>query len=246
MAPVQALLFDVFGTVVDWRSGVAREAAPFLARHGIAADAHAFADAWRRRYDPAMAAIRSGARPFTRLDILHRENLLAVLAEYGSAPESIPAAEIDALSCAWHRLDPWPDSVAGLTRLKARHIIAPLSNGNVALLLNMAKRAGLPWDAILGAEVAQAYKPQPEAYLRTAEILGLAPGACMMVAAHNGDLAAARTVGLRTAFIARPAEHGPGQTKDLAATGPWDVVARDFLDLADQLERLQEPHVLPA
>jgi 2-haloacid dehalogenase len=237
MAPPRALLFDVFGTVVDWRSGIARAAAPFLARHGIAADPHGFADAWRARYDPAMAVIRSGARPFTRLDVLHRENLLAVLAAHGRDAASLPQAEIDDLAQAWHRLDPWPDSVAGLTRLKARHIIAPLSNGNVALLLNMAKRAGLPWDAILGAEVAQAYKPQPEAYLRTAEILGLPPGACMMVAAHNGDLAAARAVGLQTAFVARPTEYGPSQASDLGPTGPWDVVAQDFHDLADRLER---------
>ena len=252
MMPPRALLFDVFGTVVDWRSGVAREAGPFLARHGIAADPLRFADAWRRRYDPAMAAIRAGARPFTRLDVLHRENLLAVLGDHAVDPGRLPPAEIDRLAQVWHRLDPWPDSLAGLERLKARHIIAPLSNGNVALLLNMAKRAGLPWDAILGAEVAQAYKPQPEAYLRTAEILGLPPEACMMVAAHNGDLAAARAVGLSTAFIPRPTEHGPAQSTDLAPTGPWDIVARDFLDLADQLDTLaapdslEEPDVFPA
>lgn len=245
MKPVRALLFDVFGTVVDWRGGVAREVAPFLARHGIAAEPHGFADAWRRQYDPSMAAIRRGARPFTRLDVLHRENLLTVLSDYGVDPQRLPAPEIDLLAQAWHRLDPWPDSVEGLTRLRKRHIISPLSNGNVALLLNMAKRAGLPWDAILGAEVAQAYKPQPEAYLRTADILGLPPHDCMMVAAHNSDLAAARALGLRTAFILRPTEHGHAQTSDLGPTGPWDVVARDFLDLADQLDTIKESHVLP-
>jgi 2-haloacid dehalogenase len=234
-ADVKALVFDVFGTVVDWRSGVAREAAPFLARHGIAADPAAFADAWRRRYQPGMEAVRSGARPFTRLDILHRENLETVLRDHGLDPATVPEAELDHLNRAWHRLDPWPDSVAGLTRLKARYIIAPLSNGNVALLLNMAKRAGLPWDAILGAEVAQAYKPSPAAYLNTAEILGLKPEAVMLCAAHNGDLAAARACGLRTAFIPRPTEHGPGQAKDLAPTQDWDAVAQDFGVLADAM-----------
>jgi 2-haloacid dehalogenase len=235
MSAPDALLFDVFGTVVDWRGGIAREAAPFLARHGVPMDPHAFADAWRRRYQPAMEAVRSGARPFTRLDVLHRENLDAVLREAGADPAAIDAAELDALNLAWHRLDPWPDAVAGLRRLKARCVIAPLSNGNVALLLNMARRAGLPWDAILGAEVAQAYKPRPEAYLRTAEILGLPPGACMLVAAHNDDLAAARGCGLMTAFVPRPLEHGPGQVRDLAPAQGWDVVAPDFEALAEAL-----------
>jgi 2-haloacid dehalogenase len=174
-------------------------------------------------------------RPFTRLDILHRENLEAVLRDAGCDPAGVPEEEIDALSRAWHRLDPWPDAVAGLMRLKTRFIIAPLSNGNIALLLNMAKRAGLPWDAILGAEVAQAYKPQPEAYLRTADVLGLPPAACMLVAAHNGDLAAARACGFATAFVARRTEHGPDQATDLAPSEAWDVVARDFGDLADRL-----------
>ncbi len=235
MQAPRALLFDVFGTVVDWRSGIARDAAPFLARHGIAADPFAFADAWRRRYQPGMEAVRSGARPFTRLDILHRENLEAVLRDHGADPAGIAEAELDDLNRAWHRLDPWPDSVAGLTRLKSRFIIAPLSNGNVALLLNMAKRAGLPWDAILGAEVAQAYKPSPAAYRNTAAVLGLRPEECMLCAAHNGDLAAARGTGLQTAFIPRPLEHGPAQRTDLAPAQAWEHVAPDFLALADSL-----------
>jgi 2-haloacid dehalogenase len=232
---VRALLFDVFGTVVDWRSGIVREAAPFLSRHRVDAHPHAFADAWRRRYQPAMEEVRSGRRPFVRLDVLHRESLEATLTEFGADPAQLPAEELDTLNHAWHRLDPWPDSVPGLVRLRRGFVIAPLSNGNIALLLNMAKRAGLPWDAILGAEVSRAYKPQPEVYLHTAELLGLAPAACMMVAAHNRDLRAAREVGFATAFVARPAEHGPDQTTDLAPEEAWDVVAPDFVALAERL-----------
>jgi 2-haloacid dehalogenase len=229
---VRAFVFDVFGTVVDWRSGVAREAAPFLARHAKAgADPAAFADAWRQRYQPAMEEVRSGRRPFTRLDVLHRENLAGVLPDFGIDPATVPAAELDELNLAWHKLDPWPDAVAGLTRLKSRYIIAPLSNGNIILMVDMAKRAGLPWDAILGAEVAQAYKTSPEAYLRTADILAMAPAEVCLVAAHNNDLAAARKCGLRTAFVYRPHESGPGRTPP----GPdqeWDVIAADFGELA--------------
>ncbi|MGG1948667.1 haloacid dehalogenase type II [Trinickia sp. NRRL B-1857] len=233
---VKALLFDVFGTVVDWRGGVAREAAPFLAEYGgEGADPFAFADTWRRRYSPAMEEVRSGRRPFTRLDVLHRENLEAVLPEFGIDAARVPRDAIDTLNLAWHRLDPWPDSVPGLTRLKARYIIAPLSNANIRLMLDMSKRARLPWDAILGAEVAQAYKPTPQSYLRTVEILALRPEQVCLVAAHNGDLAAARGCGLKTAFVARPTEHGPAQSTDLAAEQAWDVVASDFVDLADRL-----------
>jgi 2-haloacid dehalogenase len=233
---VRALVFDVFGTVVDWRSGVARDAAPFLARHAKSrVDPAAFADAWRKRYDPAMEAVRSGGRPFVRLDVLHWENLVAILPTFGIDPAKVPAAELDELNLAWHRLDPWPDVVAGLARLKSRYIIAPLSNGNVVLMLDMAKRAGLPWDAILGAELAQAYKPDPEAYLRTVDILAMRPDEVCMVAAHNGDLAAARACGLATAFVPRPTEHGPGQTRDLRPEQDWDVVAPDFGELAHRL-----------
>ncbi|MCD0504228.1 haloacid dehalogenase type II [Bordetella petrii] len=233
---VQALVFDVFGTVVDWRNGVAREAQPFLARHGGGGvDPAAFADAWRSHYSPSMETVRSGLRPFVRLDVLHRENLESALRDVGIDPAGVPPSELDDLNLAWHRLDPWPDSVAGLARLKTRFIIAPLSNGNIRLMLDMAKRAGLPWDAILGAEVAQAYKPMPEAYLRTAEVLGLQPSEVCMVAAHNGDLAAARQCGLKTAFVRRPTEHGPEQATDLQAQQDWDAVADDFGALADQL-----------
>lgn len=233
---VRALVFDVFGTVVDWRGGVAREAAPFLARYGRAdMDPAGFADMWRGRYQPAMEEVRSGKRPFTPLDVLHRENLDGVLRDIGLDPARIPAAELDGLNLAWHWLDPWPDAVAGLTRLRTRYVIAPLSNGNLILMLDMAKRAGLPWDAILGAEVAQAYKPQPEAYLRTADILAMRPDEVCLVAAHNGDLAAARRCGLRTAFVPRPTEHGPGQTTDLRPEQDWDVTTRDFVELATKL-----------
>lgn len=236
MTGIKAIVFDVFGTVVDWREGVARELRAFFDRHGGGRlDPYRAADAWRKRYQPAMEECRSGRRPFTRLDVLHRENLDAVLRDSGIEPSSVDARELDELNRAWHRLDPWPDAVAGLLRLKERFIIAPLSNGNVSLLLNMARRAGLPWDAILGAEVANAYKPQPEAYLRTADILGLQPGEVCLVAAHNSDLAAARACGLRTAFVPRPREHGPAQASDLQPEGPWDVVAADFVDLASRL-----------
>jgi 2-haloacid dehalogenase len=231
---VRALVFDVFGTVVDWRTGVAREAARFLSRHrATPADPLAFADAWRAGYQPAMEEVRSGRRPFTRLDVLHRENLEALLPKFGIDPADVLASELDELNLAWHRLDPWPDCLAGLLRLKAGLVIAPLSNGNIVLLLNMAKRAGLPWDAILGAEVVQAYKPSPEAYLRTAEVLAMRPNEVCLVAAHNGDLAAARKCGFRTAFVARPREYGPGQTSDLQAEQAWDVSATDFVALAD-------------
>jgi 2-haloacid dehalogenase len=233
---VRALVFDVFGTVVDWRGGVAREASHFLSRLGRGdADPFAFADAWRRRYSPAMEAVRSGKRHFARLDVLHRENLAAVLPEFGLRAADIPAGELDSLNLAWHRLDPWPDAVAGLTRLRTGFIIAPLSNGNIVLLLDIAKRAGLPWDAILGAEVVQAYKPMPEAYLRTAEVLAMEPAEICLVAAHNGDLAAARALGFKTCFVPRPTEHGPAQTTDLTPEQDWDVIARDFNDLASRL-----------
>ncbi|CAB3761889.1 haloacid dehalogenase type II [Paraburkholderia humisilvae] len=235
MNDVKAFVFDVFGTLVDWRSGVARDAAHFLQGQGRGAhEADAFADAWRGLYQPAMEKIRKGERPFVKLDVLHRENLEQVLPVFGIDTRRVPAPELDELNLAWHRLDPWPDTVEGLTRLKSRYIIAPLSNGNIRLMIDMAKHGGLPWDAILGAEVAQAYKPMPDAYLRTAQVLALAPDSVCMVAAHNSDLAAAQKCGLRTAFIARPHEHGPAQTIDLKPEGKWDWVATDLADLAKQ------------
>lgn len=232
---VRALLFDTFGTVVDWRSGIAREVADFFRRHGLPRDPERFADEWRALYQPAMEVVRRGDRSFARLDVIHRENLGQVLASWGLDAGAFDPAELDELNRAWHRLDPWPDSIAGLSRLRSRFLVAPLSNGNIALLANMAKRAGLPWDCVLGAEVVRAYKPQPEAYLGTAEVLGLRPEQCMMVAAHNDDLAAARACGLATAFVLRPTEHGPAQSTDLGAEGPWDVVVGDFIGLAEAL-----------
>jgi 2-haloacid dehalogenase len=232
--PPKALLFDVFGTCVDWRSSVSREGEALGRKLGIAGvDWAAMADAWRAQYQPQMEPVRSGQRPWTTLDVLHREALDGVLADFGL--EDVPAAEREDFTRAWHRLDPGPDTVAGLERLKRRYIIAPHSNGNIALLLNMARRARLPWDAILGAEIARAYKPQPAAYLRNVEVLGLAPDQVMMVAAHNGDLVAAASCGLRTAFVPRATEHGPHQTSDLSPEHDYDVVAADFVDLAEQL-----------
>ena len=230
---IRALTFDVFGTVVDWRSSLIREGETLGRTRGLRVDWAAFADAWRGLYQPNMSKVRNGEMPWTKLDDLHRMALDHLLVEFKIT--GLSEDEIDHLNRAWHRLDPWPDAVAGLTRLKRKFILATLSNGNVALIVNMAKRAGLPWDAVLGAEVARHYKPQPEAYLTTAALLGLRPEQCLMVAAHNNDLAKASSVGLRTAFVPRPEEHGRGQTKDLTADRDWDVVARDFLDLADRL-----------
>jgi 2-haloacid dehalogenase len=233
---LRAVVFDVFGTVVDWRSGVAREARPFLRRYAApGVDAEAFADAWRRRYSPSMEEVRSGRRPFVRLDVLHRENLAAILPEFGIDAARVPAAALDELNLAWHRLDPWPDALPALARLRRHYVIAPLSNGNIALMVDMARHSGLPWDAILGAEVSQAYKPAPAAYQRTVEALMMRPDEVCLVAAHNGDLAAARACGLRTAFVPRPTEYGPHQTSDLAATQAWDIVADDLAGVAQAL-----------
>ena len=224
LTDVKALTFDVFGTVVNWRDSIAREAKSFLAPKGYDKDWHAFADRWRARYQPAMEKVRND---------LHRENLVDLLEEFEI--RGLGEADIDHLNRSWHRLDGWPDSVEGLTRLKRKFILATLSNGNVALMVNMAKYAGLPWDVILGAEIAHAYKPQPEAYDRSAALLDLRPEQCMMVAAHNGDLVAARSRAYRTAFVSRPLEHGPVKTRDLKAEHDFDVIADDFIDLATKL-----------
>ena len=233
VSQVKALVFDVFGTVVDWRTSIIRELEAFGARKGISADWAAFTDEWRGLYQPSMEEVRSGRRPWTILDVLHRESLEKLLTKFGIT--ELDEAEKDHLNKVWHRLAPWPDSVPGLQRLKSRYVIGTLSNGNVGLLTWLAKNAGLPWDVILGAEVARAYKPLPEAYLRTAEILGLRPEQMMLVAAHNDDLAAAAALGYATAFVARPTEYGPHQVKDFKADRAWDVVADTFLGLADAL-----------
>ena len=227
---VQALLFDVFGTVVDWRSSLIEDMRRFGAERNIEADWAAFADDWRGLYQPAMDEVRLGRRPWTILDVLHRESLDKLAARYGLAGLSEP--DICHINSMWHRLKPWPDTVAGLTRLKSRYIIGTLSNGNVGLLTRMAKHGGLPWDVILGAETARAYKPLPQAYLASAELLNLAPSQVMLVAAHNGDLAAAAACGLRTAFVARPTEYGPHQKRDFKADQDWDVVTDSFINLA--------------
>ncbi|MEQ9490091.1 MAG: haloacid dehalogenase type II [Alphaproteobacteria bacterium] len=231
---VEALIFDVFGTVVDWRTGIAREAGAVFRHRGIDLDPHVFADAWRGEYDPAMARIRDGGRGYIALDILHRENLDTVLARFG-LDDLFDEPARNAFTHAWEKLPPWPDSVPGLDRLKARYIIAPCSNGSIALMTRLAKFGGLNWDAILGADIARDYKPRPAVYLTSAAALGLAPEQVMMVAAHNGDLASAREAGLKTAFLPRPAERGPDQTQDLEAESDWDVVAADLTDLAAKL-----------
>ncbi|HEY0814877.1 MAG TPA: haloacid dehalogenase type II [Pseudonocardia sp.] len=223
---VRALVFDVFGTVVDWRGGIARE----VRRLAPGVDAEAFADAWRGRYAPSMDQVRRGERAWANLDTLHRESLDALLAERAQDLDEATRAE---LVLGWHRLDPWPDAVAGLTRLRARFVLATASNGNVALLVDMAKRAGLPWDAVLSAELFGHYKPDPEVYDGVARLLGLAPERVLMVAAHVDDLAAARERGLRTAYVHRPHELGPRGTPpptdpaaDLNVTSLTELAAR--------------------
>ncbi|GGC55506.1 haloacid dehalogenase type II [Chelatococcus reniformis] len=232
-AKLEAFVFDVFGTVVDWRSGIAQEVTASGLIGPDAERAFEFADAWRRRYVPSFIEVNSGRRPFAKLDALHFENLLETLLEFGVDPLALPEAALTELNHAWHRLPPWPDSVRGLALLKSRFVIAPHSNGNLRLLLDMAKHGGLPWDAILGAEVVGAYKPVPQSYLRTAELLSLRPDQVCMVAAHNDDLAAARACGLRTAFVLRPHEHGPRQTTDLAPTQDWDFVVNSIAELGE-------------
>ena len=232
---MRAVLFDVFGTVVDWRSGIVAAVRDFSERHRLGLEPEAFADAWRGRYVPSMGTVRSGERAFVSLDVLHRENLDEVLAEAGLDPGDLQAGELDALAGAWHFLPPWPDSVAGIAEIKRGYIVAPLSNGNTSLLLDMAKAAGLPWDLILGSDVTRAYKPDLAAYRRPAGYLGLEPAEVMLVAAHNADLAGARAAGLATAFIGRPAEGGPGTSADLAPAGDWDLVATTITGLSASL-----------
>ena len=229
---VRALTFDVFGTVVDWRSTLIREGRALGQAKSLSVDWTAFADAWRDGYGPAMNRVRQGELPWKTIDELHRLILDDLLGRFDI--QGLSESEKADLNRVWHRLDPWPDSAEGLARLKTKFIVASLSNGNVALLVNMAKHAGLPWDAVLSAELAGRYKPDREVYLKAAELLGLPPAKVMMVAAHKGDLRAAKAAGLRTAFVPRPKER-PNRRIDLSYDTSFDVNARDFLDLADQL-----------
>jgi 2-haloacid dehalogenase len=230
---VKALVFDTFGTVVDWRGSIIAEGAAWGKTPGVNVDWGKFADRWRSGYGPSMNKVRSGELPWTKLDTLHRALLEDLLKEFEIA--GLTEEEKDHWNRVWHRLKPWPDSVAGLTRLKQKYIIAPLSNGNVSLLVDMAKNAGLPWDTVLSAELAKHYKPDREVYLTAADLLGLKPEEVMMCAAHIGDLNAARGCGLRTGFIYRPNEYGPGGKADRARPGEFDCVSTDMLDLANQL-----------
>ena len=224
----------MFGTVVDWRTSIAEEGMRLGEARGIQADWVGFADAWRAGYSPAMDRVRSGELPWTNIDGLHRMILDELLDEFGIA--GLGEEEKDDLNRAWHRLDPWPDVVSGLARLKTRFLIAPLSNGNMALLTNMAKRAGLGWDCVLSAELSGHYKPDPEVYTTAARLLGLQTEQVMMVAAHPFDLKAARAVGMRAAYVSRPLEFGPAKSPDQPALGEFDLYATDFEDLATQLE----------
>ncbi len=231
-AAVRALVFDVFGTVVDWRSSIVAEGAHLNRERGLTVDWERFADAWRGRYRPSMLRVMRGDVPWTNLDGLHRRSLDELLPLFGV--KGLSDEEIDHLNHVWHRLQPWPDSVAGLTRLRERFILGTLSNGNVALLVNMAKGAGLPWDMIFSAELVRAYKPDPAVYQSAPDLLALRPDQVMLVAAHQNDLRTAQSVGLRAAFVTRPLEFGPDNPPDLTPDPTFDLVATDFLDLARQ------------
>jgi len=235
---IRAAIFDVFGTVVDWRTGVANVTARAFEAKGIDTDPLAFAEAWRDEYQPAMQAVRSGARGYVSLDDLQFENLHRVLARFDIAGR-FTETELWNLNSAWEQLPPWPDSVPGLSAIKEHMIIAPCSNGSIALMTRLARFGALPWDCILGADVARAYKPDPLAYRLSVAALRLAPEEVVMVAAHNGDLDAARAEGLKTAFVSRTTEHGPGQSTDLEPTSDWDFVADDMTALARDLARDQ-------
>ena len=230
---IKALVFDVFGTVVDWRTSISQQAAEFGTRHGVEADWNQFADDWRAGYGAGMAKVNSGEDEWKIVDQIHRERLDVILEEYGFP--NLEETELVEFNKAWHRLDSWPDSTEGLTRLKSKFIISSLSNGNVALLTNMAKYANLPWDAVLSAELAGKYKPHPRSYIRTAELLGLNPDEVMLVAAHSEDLRGAIGAGLKSALVTRPHEFGDSKTPDLKPDPDFDYFAKDFHDLADQL-----------
>ena len=239
MLKVKALLFDVFGTVVDWRSGIANEVKKIANKNKIVINPNDFADAWRAEYQPAMEEIRKGNRSFTILDILHMENLKKISSRFGL--DKLSSDDFDLLVKAWHRLPGWPDSSEGLNKLKTKFIIATQSNGNIALMVNMAKHSNLNWDVILGAEVVGHYKPEPEAYLKACRALHLSPEECMMVAAHDDDLKAASLQGMKTGYVHRPYEYGKdklfdiSQVNDYKGDRSWDFISRDLNDLAYQL-----------
>jgi len=229
----EALLFDVFGTVVDWRASLIRQLERFGRDNGLRADWVGLADDWRAQYEPAMNAVRAGQRPWTTLEVLHRESLDNLLPGHGLG--ALSETQRQQIVLGWHFLDPWPDSVAGLTRLRRTRIVGTLSNGGVRLLTDMARYAGLPWDVILSSDLFRQYKPDPSVYQGAATLLDTAPENIMLVAAHNYDLAAARSHGFRTAFLARPTEYGPRQSKDFKAESDWDLVVADLEELAARL-----------
>ena len=233
VASVKALVFDTFGTVADWRGSIVDEGTAWAKTNGVTVDWARFADRWRAGYAPSMDKVRKGEMPWTNIDYLHRTILEALLKEFHI--DGLSEQEKDHWNRVWHRLKPWPDAVAGLTRLKKKYTIAPLSNGNVALLTAMAKHADLPWDLILSAELVRHYKPDREAYLVAPNLLELHPGEVMMCAAHTNDLTAARSFGLRTAFIHRPNEFGLTRKADDSKPGDFDIVSTDILDLATKL-----------
>ena len=230
---VDALVFDVFGTCVDWRGTIIREARRWSRDLGRTIDGEGLADAWRAAYGPSMEEVKSGRRSFTYLDTLHRETLNRIAPRFGLG--GLDEETLAHINRVWHRLDPWPDTLPGLRRLRAKFLLAPLSNGGVALLTRMAKRAALPWDLVLSGELFEGYKPEPKVYLGAARLLDLPPERVMMVAAHNGDLEAAAALGLKTAFVLRPTEYGPAQTTDLAPSRTWDRSIDSMEALADAL-----------
>lgn len=229
----KVIVFDVFGSVVDWRSSLIADLTAYGQQRGISGDWVGLVDAWRASYHPSMDRVRKGELPWMKLDDLHRMSLDKLVADFGI--KGLTEGDLVHINKGWHRLNGWPDSVGGLTRLKTKFVIGPLSNGNVSLLLNMAKHAGLPWDMIFGSDIWKHFKPDPETYLGVAGMMGLEPGEVMLAAAHNNDLAAARKCGLMTAFWARPSEYGPLQKRDYAAEHDFDFVVKDIADLATHL-----------
>lgn len=237
MHNIEVLFFDVLGTMVDWRGSIAAEVGEFLKRHDLGhIDPAGFADAWVGRYDASVDPIRAGKRSFVSLDQVNRENLVSCLEEFGVSSASLPPEELEHLNLSWHRLRAWPDLAEGLSRLKSRFIIAPLSDGHARLLVNLSKHNDLPWDFVVGADMSQAYKPMPQVYLRACEFLEVQPENAMLVAAHDYDLEAARRCGLKTAYIVRAHAEDPSKAGDQKAQDGWDYKAKDLLELTDMLQ----------